>query len=113
MSWVSPQPSFYTESELLAVAFLVKKSGYFKAEELRTWASVAMTEADRVKQLGPNWTEPDRAEWQGLRTNIPEMYRPLWNALTQTEWPTADQEQIGVAMKVRCRRPAVHSAHHR
>ena len=100
VSWFETSPSFYNDSEVLAATLLVIKSGVATDKELESWASVAITESDRVKQLGDSWVEPDKPEWQGSKTSIPYIYQPLWNALTQTQWQNEDLEQIGKAMKV-------------
>jgi hypothetical protein len=100
VSWFETSPSFFNDSEVLAATLLVIKSGVATDKELESWASVAITESDRVKQLGDSWVEPDKPEWQGSKTSIPYIYQPLWNALTQTQWENEDLEQIGKAMKV-------------
>lgn len=51
-----------------------------------------------MKELGDNWTEPDRTEWTGTSQIVAEMYRLLQDACTRS-WPTATLDQVALAMQ--------------
>lgn len=98
--WFSTSPSFYNDTEVLFVAFLVKMSGYAEPKELLEWAAAAVLQTERVKELGVLWTPPDDPAWKARgTTDIPYMVAVLEHAVTRT-WTGAELEQIGKAMKV-------------
>ena len=99
ISWFSSSPSFYNDREVLFVACLLKISLVAAPLELQQWSAAALLEEPRVKELGADWKEPERAEWTGTKQIAAEMYLPLQLACTR-QWPTAQLEQVGKAMQV-------------